>query len=173
MMKNESWKMISDCPDYEVSTRGRVRRVTPWHGRNRVNRNVFLRLDVSQSYSQVTLSRLGNQRRYLVHRLVALAFLGLANGRQTNHINGIKKDNRVENLEWVTCSENGLHAYRTGLSKMGEQHHNAKLSDWQIRVIRRLPKMNQKFIMAMFKTSRSTIDEIRRGSGRTRLLISN
>lgn len=173
MMKNESWKMISDCPDYEVSTTGRIRRITSWYGRNRVNRNMFLSLDSSRSYLQVTLFRLGNRKRYLVHRLVALAFLGPANGRQTNHKNGVKKDNRVENLEWVTCSENGLHAYRVGLIQMGEQHHRAKLSDWQIRVIRRLPKMNQKSIMAMFRISRSTVSEIRRGGGRTRRLISN
>ena len=67
-----------------------------------------------------------------VHRLVALAFIGPAPSRihEINHKNGIKTDNRVDNLEWVTCAENIAHAVRLGLraDKRGVLNGRAKLT---------------------------------------------
>ena len=60
----------------------------------------------------------GSTTQQSVHRLVAETWIPNPNHyEQVNHINGDKDDNRVENLEWVTRSENMLHAYRTGLNK--------------------------------------------------------
>ena len=58
----------------------------------------------------------GSSKRHFVHRIIAEAFIENQDQKPcVNHINGKKDDNRVENLEWVTCSENHKHAYQLGL----------------------------------------------------------
>lgn len=60
---------------------------------------------------------------FSVHRLVAKVFIPNPDNKpQVNHINGVKNDNRVENLEWVTASENGLHSFKNGFSKITDKH---------------------------------------------------
>lgn len=72
-------------------------------------------------------------KQLLVHRMVAEAFIpNPENKPQVNHKNGDKTDNRVENLEWVTASENVKHAYR----ELGIHPWNRKLTDEQVRAIR-------------------------------------
>jgi DNA-binding transcriptional regulator YiaG len=71
--------------------------------------------------------------------LVAMAWIGpRQDGIHVNHINGIKSDNRACNLEYATCSENHLHAFRTGLrkAKQGEQCWTAKLDESKVRAAR-------------------------------------
>jgi len=76
---------------------------------------------------------------HFVHRLVAEAFLGSCpEGMEINHINGNKRDAHVENLEYVTHSDNKKHAFRIGLQQpaSGMRNGHAKLNDQQVREIR-------------------------------------
>lgn len=73
-----------------------------------------------------------------VHRLVAQAFIDNPEDKpHVNHSNGIKTDNRVENLEWVTNYENRIHALNNGLHATGERSPHAKLSNATVEYVKR------------------------------------
>lgn len=100
--------------------------------------------------------------RYYVHRLVALAYISnLRHCKYVNHKNGNKMDNRMENLEWVTPSENRRHAEATGLAKsIGEMVR--KLSDEDVRYIRSVDTRTVE-LAKKFNVSTRTIAYVRAG----------
>lgn len=109
-MARERWRNIEDYPHYRVSSAGRVK--------NRTTGHVLKPSMDRHGYLQVILCGNGPKRANRIHRLVAKEFVdGYENNLQVNHIDGNKRNNRVENLEWVTPSENTLHAYELGLSR--------------------------------------------------------
>ena len=102
-MKDLCWAKIKGW-DYSVSSNGDVR--------NDKTGKVKALVKSGTGYAQVALYSDEKHRKFLVHRLVATAFVPNPDGKpQVNHINGDKFDNRVENLEWVTASENQHHRY--------------------------------------------------------------
>lgn len=133
-MCNEIWKPIVTAGNYEVSNLGRVRSLKT------DSRHVLKpRLDTA-GYFGITLYVSGEKITRRIHRLVAEAFIpNPLNKPCVNHINGIKTDNRAENLEWCTQSENHFHARNTGLSHQGAQNYNAKLTDIDVQYIRDNP----------------------------------
>lgn len=135
---SEMLVQLKDFPDYMVSSEGAI---------VSLKSGTFQRLRTAPNghgYAVVNLCIDGVKHLRRVHRLVAETFLG-TNSLWVNHKNGIKTDNRIDNLEFVTPSENSKHAWKTGLitgseaqaaslravnrRNKGEVKHNAKLTN--------------------------------------------
>jgi hypothetical protein len=99
----------------------------------------------------------------LVHRAVLSAFAGKMMDLDVNHKNGVKDDNRLENLEWNTRSQNQSHAANNGLKPIGEKSHLSKLKEKQVIEIRKLLESGipQSKISAIYGVSQTTISKIK------------
>lgn len=137
---DEEWRPIAEYEGwYEVSNLGRVRRVRTGPGTR--GGDVLALLRHNQGYHSVALCRDGKPRSHLVHRLVAEAFVGPCPAKWTvNHKNGVKTNNRADNLEYCTRGENVAHAVRMGLCVRGFEAGRRKspLTASQVSEIRRL-----------------------------------
>lgn len=118
--QDEVWKDVVGYEGlYRISNRGTVCRL---YKNGKVN---FMTPRILNGYWRVKLCNGNTQKEYFLHRLIAQAFIpNPENKPEINHINGIKTDNRIENLEWVTRSENAIHATKTGLLKYSEYRYN-------------------------------------------------
>lgn len=173
----EEWRPIQDYEGiYEVSSLGRVRSLDRYvQGRNgsKCNRRGRqLRLtSYHNGYVIVTLCKPNSKKkRGIVHRLVAEAFIpNPENKPVVNHKNGIKHDNRLENLEWCTHSENNIHALVTGLKipAKGSKSGGSVLNEEQVLKICDLldnTDMTIRQISTLYEVNESAISNIHRGA---------
>ena len=138
--KKEEEEVWKDIPEYEgiyqVSSYGNVRSLdrpvkhfSYKSGKisTMIRRGVVMRPGSSPNgYKIVRFSKEGKPAYFAVHRLVALLFIANPHNKPTvNHIDGNKVNNKVTNLEWVTSSENQLHAIKTGLVKEWKNQFNS------------------------------------------------
>ena len=155
---------------YQVSNLGNVRSL------DRITNTKYKRLSKGQllkplltqwGYYCVNLKKSQITTHWLIHRLVAYHFHDNPNNKtQVNHIDGNKFNNRADNLEWVTPSENQLHAHRTGLnhsnlkSNFGSTNVNCKLTIIIADEIRELYKSKlytQAKLAELYKVNQQTI----------------
>lgn len=137
-LPNEIWLDIPGYGgNYQASNLGRIksigRNVPTFYGKFRKIDTKLLKPINHKGYVRYRMTFNGKSKDPSGHRLVALTFIpNPDNLPEVNHKNGIKNDNRVENLEWCTHSHNILHAYETGLAvgamtnKTGALHPNSK-----------------------------------------------
>ncbi len=137
------WKPITGFPNYQVSKQGFIRNVKTRR---------ILKTNLTSGYPSVTLCHEGKKKNVKIHRLVALAFLPLIEGKNVvNHKDHNKTNNHITNLEWCTHQENIQHA--------------SSLTVEDVRNIKLLLKGNMKHaeIARMYEISVGAIGHIKHG----------
>lgn len=126
--KKEIWKPIEGYEGlYEISSLGRVKSTTRltkgrWNSLKTNHGRILKGIKHQLGYVRADLCKNGIRKHFSIHRLVANSFIpNTENKPQVNHKNGIKKDNRSENLEWCTSLENHAHAWKIGIHVITEK----------------------------------------------------
>ena len=158
----EIWK---DIPGYDgiylISNLGNVKSL-------KYNKERILKSSCNKSgYLGLNLYKNNKPKAKEIHRLLMEVFKSdsYIEGYEVNHINGIKTDNKLENLEWVSHKYNTQHAFDIGLNIgfKNENNPNSKLNQKIVNIIRRAYKFkyfNQVELSRLFNVSQANISEI-------------
>ena len=159
------WRTVPGYPAYEVSVDGLVRRCQGFRCR-RAHR-VLVPFVRPNGYAQILLYQRAQRRRFGVHQLVALAFLGPKPSPQHEvaHLDGQRLNNHVSNLAWLLPIENDAHKDLHGTRLRGSQIHSAKLVEAQVVLIRQALAVGirQCALAQTYGVSDSTVSLIARG----------
>lgn len=172
MIDNEEWRDLAGFEgSYQVSNLGRIRSIDRYvercDGRLCFYKGRVLSTfqGTTCNYFSVQLSQNGQPSKFLLHRLIAITFLGLdpQSDLEVNHKDGNRHNNVVSNLEVVTHQQNIDHSRITGLKDdYGEKHKGAKLTNHQAAEARRMWQCGvmQKDIAELYGVSKQTINNI-------------
>lgn len=151
----EKWNQIKGYEGiYEVSTFGNVRSIDREVLAHNCKRVLYLKGKQlkpainKDGYKRVGLCKNRKNKSFSIHRLVATTFLNKPEYKsEVNHKDGNKLNNKVDNLEWITHSENVKHAFHNGLAKkmIGSLNHKAKLSEDDVREIRNIAAQKRNY----------------------------
>jgi hypothetical protein len=171
-MLREEWNDIIGFDGfYQASNLGQIRScnrtVTYVDGRKRFCGGQVLKPYLNpRGYLAVCLHKDQKNKVCTVHELVMLAFIGVRpKAFDINHIDGVKTNNYLSNLEYCSKSDNVRHSFAMGLqvNPRGEKHNRAKLSEYQILEIRRLyaaGEVNQVQIASIYDVTKNNINSI-------------
>lgn len=169
----EVWKEVLGYEDlYEVSNLGKVRTKvgktthSDRHGSRVWKQRILKQKTDKNGYKRVNLWKNKMSKTFLVHRLVAIAFLDAVDGKNyINHKDGNPSNNYLENLEWCTHKENLMHAFENELNKSPDQivlfNSNTKESVWFLSKAEASKYLgrNQGFVSAVLKKGEIEVDE--------------
>lgn len=135
-LDNEIWVPVIGFKGYKISNFGRVKSLNKQ--RNNYKDTIVKQYKDRNGYIRVHLFKENKNKEISLHRLVALNFIpNKDNKPQVNHKDGIKTNNSVDNLEWMTAKENMIHAFENKINKnFGEKHYYSKLTEENVLEIR-------------------------------------
>lgn len=172
-MEEEIWKDIDGYDGYyQISNKGRLRGLqrmvkNPIHGQMVLKENVFSQKPNKRGYVKYRIHYNNQRKSYAAHRLVAHYFIGYSD-KMIDHINGVKNDNRVENLEYVDNRENCARGHEMRLNKPVGITAVTSQYNGKIRWVAKISLNKKHHFLGSFKTSeeaskcyQSTLAEIK------------
>jgi hypothetical protein len=150
---------------YQISNLGTIKTLDRLDSLGRFKKSVILKTTLDHDgYVRITLNGDSSKKKnFSIHRLVMETFNPISEkSLQVNHIDGNKQNNNINNLEWITGKKNVIHSLQIGLRPSGEDHPNAKLTNFQVKQIPELQKQGYSLhtISKLYGVAYSTIKNI-------------